>query len=87
MSDLLIKNIELPKEDRIQLSVYPNGKVGAEDINLEINKGDIFAFIGHNGAGKTNILDALYLLSMTKSSNYSKRSSLYSTTSFSAHAI
>ena len=27
MSDLLIKNIELPTEDRIQLSVYPNGKV------------------------------------------------------------
>ena len=27
MSDLLIKNLELPKEDRIQLSVYPNGKV------------------------------------------------------------
>ena len=26
--------------------IYPNGKVGAEDINLKIEPGDIFAFIG-----------------------------------------
>ena len=39
--------------------VYPNGKVGAEDINLEINKGDIFAFIGHNGAGKTTTIKSI----------------------------
>lgn len=32
---------------------YPNGKIGAQNINLKVEKGDIFAFIGHNGAGKT----------------------------------
>ncbi|MGL5914605.1 MAG: AAA family ATPase, partial [Bacteroidales bacterium] len=26
-------------------------------------------FVGHNGSGKTNLLDALYLLSMCKSSS------------------
>ena len=33
--------------------IYPNGKVGAKDVNLKVESGDIFAFIGHNGAGKS----------------------------------
>lgn len=39
--------------------IYPNGKVGAENINLKIEKGDIFAFIGHNGAGKTTTIKSI----------------------------
>lgn len=39
--------------------IYPNGKVGAEDINLKIEKGDIFAFIGPNGAGKTTTIKSI----------------------------
>ncbi len=39
--------------------VYPNGKVGAEDINLEVKEGDLFAFIGPNGAGKTTTIKSI----------------------------
>ncbi|MBE5758348.1 MAG: ABC transporter ATP-binding protein [Clostridiales bacterium] len=39
--------------------IYPNGKIGAEKINLKIEKGDIFAFIGHNGAGKTTTIKSI----------------------------
>lgn len=38
-----------------------------ESLELDFSKGLNF-FVGHNGAGKTNILDALFYLSMTKSS-------------------
>lgn len=39
--------------------IYPNGKVGAKDISLKIEKGDIFAFIGQNGAGKTTTIKSI----------------------------
>lgn len=39
--------------------VYPNGKVGAENINLEVKEGDLFAFIGPNGAGKTTTIKSI----------------------------
>lgn len=39
--------------------VYSNGKVGAEDINLEVKEGDLFAFIGPNGAGKTTTIKSI----------------------------
>lgn len=39
--------------------VYSNGKVGAKDVNLKIEEGDIFAFIGHNGAGKTTAIKSI----------------------------
>lgn len=39
--------------------IYPNGKIGAEDINLTINSGDLFAFIGPNGAGKTTTIKSI----------------------------
>lgn len=39
--------------------IYDNGKVGAKDINLKIESGDIFAFIGHNGAGKTTAIKSV----------------------------
>lgn len=38
-----------------------------ETLELEFTEG-LNCFVGHNGAGKTNILDALHYLSMTKSS-------------------
>lgn len=39
--------------------IYYNGKVGAKNVNLDIEKGDIFAFIGHNGAGKTTLIKSI----------------------------
>lgn len=36
--------------------VYPGGKVGIDDLTLDINPGDLYGFIGHNGAGKTTTL-------------------------------
>ena len=39
--------------------VYPNGKVGCQDINLDVRAGDIYAFIGPNGSGKTTTIKAI----------------------------
>lgn len=39
--------------------VYPNGKIGADNINLSIDSGDLFAFIGPNGAGKTTTIKSV----------------------------
>ena len=39
--------------------IYDNGKVGAQDVNLEVRAGDIFAFIGPNGAGKTTTIKSI----------------------------
>ena len=38
---------------------YPNGKKAVDNLNLEIQKGDLFAFIGHNGAGKTTTIKSI----------------------------
>ena len=38
-----------------------------EHINLSLKKGDRLGVIGHNGAGKTNLLDAIHYLSLCKS--------------------
>lgn len=46
-------------EIRNYTKIYPNGKIGAENVNLKIEKGDIFAFIGHNGAGKTTTIKSI----------------------------
>ncbi len=51
--------VEKMLEIRHFSKIYPNGKVGAEDINLKIEKGDIFAFIGPNGAGKTTTIKSI----------------------------
>ncbi|SPP28312.1 putative ABC transporter ATP-binding protein [Brochothrix thermosphacta] len=38
---------------------YNNGKQAVENINIEVAAGDIFAFIGHNGAGKSTTIKAV----------------------------
>ena len=38
---------------------YSSGLVALKDINLEINKGEIFALLGPNGAGKTTLISII----------------------------
>ena len=38
---------------------YPGGKVGVQDLTLEVKPGEIYGFIGHNGAGKTTTIKAV----------------------------
>lgn len=38
---------------------YRGGKTAVSHLNLEIKEGDIFGFIGHNGAGKTTAIKAV----------------------------
>jgi len=35
---------------------YSNGKIGVKNLNLNVNAGDICAFIGPNGSGKTTTI-------------------------------
>ena len=35
---------------------YSKGKNVVEDISLKVNNGEIYGFVGHNGAGKTTII-------------------------------
>ena len=45
--------------------------------NLEINLSPIInLFIGDNGEGKTNILESIYLLSLTKSNRFGNEENL-----------
>ena len=39
--------------------VYGEGKKAADNINLTIESGDIYGFIGHNGAGKSTTIRAV----------------------------
>lgn len=39
--------------------VYRNGFVALKDINLDINRGEIFALLGPNGAGKTTLINTV----------------------------
>ena len=47
MSLLEIKNLS---------KTFPNGKKGISNLSLSIEPGDIYGFIGHNGAGKTTAI-------------------------------
>lgn len=38
---------------------YSNGKIAVDNISLEVKKGDLFAFIGHNGAGKSTTIKSV----------------------------
>lgn len=38
---------------------YNNGKTAVKNLNLEVKQGDLFAFIGHNGAGKSTTIKSI----------------------------
>ncbi len=38
---------------------YKGGKKAVDDLTLEVKAGDIFGFIGHNGAGKSTTIKAI----------------------------
>jgi ABC-2 type transport system ATP-binding protein len=38
---------------------YHKGSYAVKDINLEVGSGDLFAFIGHNGAGKSTTIKSI----------------------------
>ena len=39
--------------------VYPNGFKAVQGINLKMYKGQIFSFLGHNGAGKSTVISMI----------------------------
>lgn len=39
--------------------VYSNGRKAVDDLSLEVKPGDLFAFIGHNGAGKSTTIKSI----------------------------
>ena len=48
--------------------VYGEGKKAADNVSLAVESGDIYGFIGHNGAGKSTTIRAivgLAILGMT----------------------
>jgi ABC-2 type transport system ATP-binding protein len=52
---MLEKQIEIKNLSK----VYDNGFKALNNINLEINKGEIFAMLGPNGAGKTSLISII----------------------------
>ncbi len=39
--------------------IYGEGKKAADNVNLTVESGDIYGFIGHNGAGKSTTIRAV----------------------------
>ena len=39
--------------------IFPGGKKGVSNLSLSIEEGDIYGFIGHNGAGKSTTIKAV----------------------------
>ena len=39
--------------------VYSNGKKAVDDLSLMVETGDIYGFIGANGAGKTSTIKSI----------------------------
>ena len=38
---------------------YKGGKTAVENLSLTVESGDIYGFIGHNGAGKTSTIKCI----------------------------
>ena len=52
------------------LSKNYNGRVAVENVNMHIEEGDIYGFVGENGAGKTTIIRLITGLSNSTSGDY-----------------
>ena len=52
---MLEKQIEIKNLSK----VYDNGFKALNNINLQINQGEIFAMLGPNGAGKTSLISII----------------------------
>lgn len=42
------------------VKVYPNGVAANRGIDIEVNRGEIYAIVGENGAGKSTLMKILY---------------------------
>lgn len=40
--------------------IYPNGKLAVNNLSMHVQAGDVYGFIGKNGAGKTSTLKACF---------------------------
>ena len=53
---------------------YP-GVVANDNVSLTVNAGEVVALLGENGAGKTNVLDAQFLVCRRKAASRSSTTS------------